>query len=307
MGRLQVRLSAVLFPAVAALAAGCNDSPAAAPSPASTPRSATAQPPAAAPAEAVLPAPDATIPRPPGRLAHRLLVTTRALHASVDRWREEGDPATGGPPRDVQLLALHQQRIYRLLRSDEGLAKRTFRKLPAGLAREARAIVGSSKELKRITPALQARKIRTRKPVPVGQLLGYYRQAQKRFGVPWEVLASLNFVESAFGKIRTDSAVGAQGPMQFMPATWAAYGLGGDVHDERDAIMGAANYLAASGALGDVRKALWHYNHSIAYADAVLRYARQMKADAEDLYIFYSWQLFVRTEKGDLRLTGPGR
>jgi hypothetical protein len=306
MGRLPVRLSAVLFPVLAALAAGCNGSPAAAPSPASTPRSATARPPAAAPAE-VLPAPDATIPRAPGRLAHRLLVTTRALHASVDRWREEGDPATGGPPRDVQLLALHHQRIYRLLRSDEGLAKRTFRKLPAGLAREARAIVGGSKELKRITPALQARKIRTRKPVPVGQLLGYYRQAEKRFGVPWEVLASLNFVESAFGKIRMDSALGAQGPMQFMPATWAAYGLGGDVHGERDAIMGAANYLAASGALGDVRKALWHYNHSTAYVDAVLRYARQMKADADDLYIFYSWQLFVRTEKGDLRLTGPGR
>jgi soluble lytic murein transglycosylase-like protein len=255
----------------------------------------------------VLPTPNATIPRAPGRLAHRLLVTTRALHASVDRWREEGDPATGGPPRDVQLLALHHQRIYRLLRSDEGLAKRTFRKLPSGLAREARAIVGSSKGLKRITPALQARKIRTKKPVPVGQLLGYYRQAEKRFGVPWEVLASVNFVESAFGKIRTDSAVGAQGPMQFMPATWAAYGLGGDVHDERDAIMGAANYLAASGALGDVRKALWHYNHSTDYVDAVIRYARQIEADADDLYVFYSWQLFVRTEKGDLRLTGPGR
>ena len=41
--------------------------------------------------------------------------------------------------------------------------------------------------------------------------------------------------------------------------------------------------------------------------DAVLRYARQIKADADDLYIFYSWQLFVRTEKGDVRLTGPGR
>jgi soluble lytic murein transglycosylase-like protein len=303
---LQVKLSAVLF-AVAALAAGCGGSPSAAPSPASTPPSATARPPAPAAAGPVLPVPNATIPRAPGRLAHRLLVTTRALHASVDRWREEGDPATGGPPRDVQLLALHHQRIYRVLRSDEGLAKRTFGKLPSGLAREARAIVGSSKGLKRITPALQARKIRTKKPVPVGQLLGYYRQAEKRFGVPWEVLASVNFVESAFGKIRTDSAVGAQGPMQFMPATWAAYGLGGDVHDERDAIMGAANYLAASGALGDVRKALWHYNHSTDYVDAVIRYARQIEADADDLYVFYSWQLFVRTEKGDLRLTGPGR
>jgi soluble lytic murein transglycosylase-like protein len=284
--------------AIAVVAAACGGSTAAEP--------ATALP-VAATAEPTLPAPDASIPRAPGKLAHRLLVTTRALHAAVDRWRTEGDPTTGGPPRDVELLALHQQRIYRFLRRDGALAKQTFRKLPSGLAREARAIVASGKGLSRITPALQARKIRTKKPVPIGQLLRYYRQAERRFGVPWEVLASVNFVESGFGKIRTDSAVGAQGPMQFMPATWAAYGLGGDVHDGRDAIMGAANYLAASGASGDLRKALWHYNHSTAYVNAVVRYAREMEADRDDLYVFYSWQLFVRTDRGDLRLTGPGR
>jgi len=292
---VQVKASAVVLLAAAAAAVGCGGSSAAESAPISSG------------AEPALPAPNATIPRTPGKLAHRLLVTTRALHASVARWRDEGDPATGGPPRDVELLALHQQRIYRRLRGDDALAERVFRKLPSGLAREARAIVGSSKGLRRITPALQARKIRTKKPLPVGQLLRHYRQAERRFGVPWEVLAAVNFVESAFGKIRTDSAVGAQGPMQFIPATWAAYGLGGDVHDDRDAIMGAANYLAASGAPRDLPKALWHYNHSTEYVNAVLRYARQMEADPDDLYVFYSWQLFVRTEKGDLRLTGPGR
>jgi hypothetical protein len=296
---LQVKRSAALLLAAAAVAVGCGGSSGAESAPPAAPSSAAAEP--------ALPAPNATIPRAPGKLAHRLLLTTRALHASVDRWREEGDPATGGPPRDVELLALHQQRIYRLLRSRGALAKQTFRKLPSGLAREARAIVGSSRALSRITPALQARKIRTKKPIPVGRLLRYYREAQRRFGVSWEVLASVNFVESAFGKIRTDSAVGAQGPMQFMPTTWAAFGLGGDVHDDRDAIMGAANYLAASGAPRDLRTALWHYNHSAAYVDAVLRYSREMEADADDLYVFYSWQLFVRTEHGDLRLTGPGR
>ena len=263
--------------------------------------------PAAAAAEPTLPAPNATIPTAPHRLAHRLLVTTRALHVSIDRWRAQGDPATGGPPHDVELLALHQQRIYRLLRGRDALAELTFRRLPSGLAREARAIVRSMRGLSRITPALRARKIRTKKPAPIGRLLRYYRQAERRFRVPWEVLAAVNFVESAFGKIRTDSAAGAQGPMQFVPSTWAAYGLGGDVHDDRDAIMGAANYLAASGARHDLRGALWHYNHSAEYVDAVLRYTRELEADADDLYVFYSWQLFVRTERGDLRLTGPGR
>ena len=56
--------------------------------------------------------------------------------------------------------------------------------------------------------------------------------------------------------------------MQFMPATWAAYGLGGDIHDPRDAILGAANYLRANGAPGESRRALYHYNPSQLYVEA---------------------------------------
>ena len=68
--------------------------------------------------------------------------------------------------------------------------------------------------------------------------------------------------------------------MQFMPATWRAYGLGGDVHDPHDAILGAANYLHANGAPARRRGALYHYNPSPLYVDAVLRYARRMRATA---------------------------
>ena len=261
----------------------------------------------AAPVPTPLPEPSEAIPREPKRLAHTLLVTTRALHRAIDQWREEGNPSIGGPPREVELLALYHQRIYRLLRRDDELARATLRLLPSGLGREARAIVGAGKALHGITPALKARTIRTKRPKPVDVLLRYYRQAQRRFGIPWQVLAAVNFSESAFGKIRTDSAAGAQGPMQFMPATWRAYGMGGDVHDDRDAIMGAANYLRASGAPGDLRRALFAYNRSTAYVDSILRYTRRIEADPRNLYVFYSWQLFVRTEKGDLRLTGPGR
>ena len=64
--------------------------------------------------------------------------------------------------------------------------------------------------------------------------------------------------------------------MQFLPATWRAYGLGGDVHDPHDAILGAANYLHASGAPGNLRRALYAYNRSTLYVDAVLAYARVM-------------------------------
>ena len=267
-------------------------------------RSPTTPPRTAAPP---LPAPNASIPRQPKLLAHTLLVTTRALDQAIDHWRANGNPSAGALPRDVELLALYQQRIYRLLRRDDALARTVFKLLPSGLAREARSIVGAGKQLRKITPALKARTIRTKRPHPIGILLRHYRDAERRFRVPWQVLAALNFAESAFGKIRTDSAAGAQGPMQFMPATWRAYGLGGNVHDDRDAIMGAANYLRASGAPRNMRRALFAYNHSNAYVDSILRYTQLIERDARNVYVFYSWQLFVRTEKGDVRLTGPGR
>ena len=130
--------------------------------------------------------------------------------------------------------------------------------------------------------------------------------SQRRFGVPWSLLAAVNFVETAFNKLRNSSATGAQGPMQFMPATWRAYGLGGNVRNPHDAILGAANYLRASGAPHDLRRALHHYNASGSYVDAVLRYARQIGSDRTVFYALYSWQVFVKTPAGDRRVTGPG-
>jgi membrane-bound lytic murein transglycosylase B len=93
--------------------------------------------------------------------------------------------------------------------------------------------------------------------------------------------------------------------MQFMPATWRAYGLGGNVHDPHDAILGAANYLHANGAPGNYRRALFRYNPSWLYVDAVLRYASRIRTDARGYYVFYSRQVFVRTPRGLVRLTGP--
>jgi membrane-bound lytic murein transglycosylase B len=89
--------------------------------------------------------------------------------------------------------------------------------------------------------------------------------------------------------------------MQFMPATWEAYGMGGDINDPRDAIMGAANYLHASGAPGNDAKALFHYNPSSDYVSAVLRIARQIRRDWRRFSAYYAWQVYV----GDRRMTEP--
>src|SRR5204863_3612947 len=179
--------------------------------------------------------------------------------------------------------------------------------VPAAIARQVRTNLTAKRELWRLTPSTHRRRFRTGPALPPAKLLRYYREAERRFGVRWSVLAAVNLVESAFNKLRNNSATGAQGPMQFMPATWRAYGLGGDVHDPHDAILGAANYLHANGAPRDLERALHGYNPSSGYVDAVLRYARRLGADRYAFYELYSWQVFVRTPGGDRRVTGPGR
>jgi membrane-bound lytic murein transglycosylase B len=251
---------------------------------------------------ALPPAPAAPIPRASAELAQTLSSTTHDLGAAVADWSPKGAPA----PEGVVLYALYQQRIYRLLARDKKLADATLHRLGPQLRRVSVDLLTAHRELYRLTPPLRSPTIRVGRALPAATLLLYYREGQRRFQVPWNVLASVNFVESKFGKLRNSSAAGAQGPMQFIPATWRQYGLGGNVHDAHDAILGAANYLHASGAPHDLRRALHAYNPSPSYVDAVLRYARRMRSDRTMFYELYNWQVFVKTARGDRRVTGPG-
>ena len=131
-------------------------------------------------------------------------------------------------------------------------------------------------------------------PAPAAKLLAWYQQAQRRFGVRWQLLAAINFVESAFGRAKSASVAGAQGPMQFEPATWRAYGLGGDAHDPHDAILGAAHYLAANRGATDERDALYHYNPSSLYVDAVLHYAHRIAHVRYAFAEYYAWAVVKR-------------
>jgi membrane-bound lytic murein transglycosylase B len=250
------------------------------------------------------PGPRTPIPREPAALARAVIQTKTDLGRAIDAWRARGEPRT---PDEVTLEALYDQRIELLLGVRPRLARATLRRVPGALARRVETNLIAKRELWRLTPRTHRRRFRTGPALPAETLIGHYRAAQRRFGVRWNVLAAVNFVESAFNKLRNDSATGAQGPMQFMPATWRAYGLGGDVHDPHDAILGAANYLHANGAPGDNRRALFRYNPSPLYADAVLRYARRIRADRRAFYEYYAWQVYVRTPSGLRRITGPGR
>jgi len=90
------------------------------------------------------------------------------------------------------------------------------------------------------------------------------------------VLAAINEIETAFGTNLNVSSAGALGWMQFMPETWAGYGVDAngdgvsDPYNPEDAIFAAANYLSASGMPTDTYGAIFAYNHADWYVAEVL-------------------------------------
>ena len=100
------------------------------------------------------------------------------------------------------------------------------------------------------------------------------REVGSESGVPWEVIAAIAKVESRFGSNMATSSAGAIGYGQFLPASWAAYGNGGNPYDHRDAIPAIARYLVGNGAPGDLPGAVFAYNPAGWYVDLVLDQAR---------------------------------
>ena len=123
----------------------------------------------------------------------------------------------------------------------------------------------------------------------VDLLRSYYQEAYIKYGVDPSYLASINFIESNFGRVNGPSSAGALGPMQFLPGTWDNYGDGGNVNDPHDAILAAARYLVHYGAPGDMRTAIWHYNLDYNYVDSVESFARAFRADPAWLDRMYYW------------------
>ena len=127
---------------------------------------------------------------------------------------------------------------------------------------------------------------------PVSDLRAYYLEAQRRYGVDASYLASINFIESNFGRINGPSSAGAVGPMQFLPSTWTQYGQGGNINDPHDSILAAARYLVRNGAPYNMRNAIWHYNLDYDYVDSVEDFARAYRTDPGWLDRMYYWNTY---------------
>jgi Transglycosylase SLT domain/Peptidase family M23 len=111
-------------------------------------------------------------------------------------------------------------------------------------------------------------------------LLPIYQACGTEYGIPWEVLASINKIETAFGTNTNVSSAGAVGWMQFLPSSWEAFGLDANGDGEKDpynpvdAICAAAHYLKLAGGNKDLYQAIFAYNHADWYVQEVLLYAR---------------------------------
>ncbi len=120
-------------------------------------------------------------------------------------------------------------------------------------------------------------------------LLPIYQAAGTAYGIPWQVLAAINEVETDYGRDLSVSSAGAEGWMQFLPSSWATYGVDAngdgyeDPYNPADAIFAAARYLAAAGGTANIRAAIYSYNHSQTYVDSVMLRAQLLGGTPPEL------------------------
>ena len=216
---------------------------------------------------------------------------------------------------DARVAADSAQRAYRAISITPELSDSVVQRVPADLRDAVRANAEATTELRKLTKpgkALPAWEIVA--PAPSAELYGYYRAAEEEFGVPWAFLAAIHLVETRMGRIRGTSTAGAQGPMQFIPSTWEAYGEG-DINSNRDSIRAAARYLKHNGAPGRMADALFAYNRSDRYVRAVTLHAEVMLADERASESgraagqppgayrgYHQWQVWYRLPDGDVLL-----
>ena len=161
------------------------------------------------------------------------------------------DPSTA--KADLPDLGHQQQVIYRVLSKDAVRSAAVLAALPTQWRSMAERHLAARREFLRMSRGRGPSTLpawRIIPPEPADKLISYYKKAEAATGIEWEVLAAVNLVETGMGRIDGVSVANAQGPMQFLPTTWAEPGIGaGDIRDPHDAIQAAARYLVRRGGL----------------------------------------------------------
>ncbi|HEX5861595.1 MAG TPA: lytic transglycosylase domain-containing protein, partial [Nocardioides sp.] len=265
------------------------------------------------PAERLEPSP-ADRPKLPRELARALdqqptpaRSADRVVDQIVAAERAIADPATR--PTVLEAAGHLQQVAYRQLADRPGWDRQVRNALPPDLVRVVQDNVAARRAFRSMHPSARSELSdelpawRIVRPAPAATLRRLYRKAEQRFGVDWNYLAAINFVETGLGRIRGTSVAGAQGPMQFIPSTWAAYGRG-DINSLHNSIMAAGRYLQDLGfnEPGGRPQALYGYNHSDAYVRGVTLLAELMERRPRAFDGYYHWQIYYLTRRGTILL-----
>jgi len=220
--------------------------------------------------------------------------------AEVEHLLRTVDPADPG----FADLAHEQQVLYRTIGRNADWVPAILTAIPEPLLESVQLEIDarmSTGEISNAQPAETMPAWAIIDPLPAEELMSIYRQAEADTGISWTYLAAINLVETGFGRIVGLSTAGAQGPMQFMPATWAEVGAG-SINDPRDAIAAAARYLVRRGGPSNMGKAIRGYNNSAAYVDAVTSYARLFASDPAAFRAAHDWEIHYASAAGDLWL-----
>jgi Transglycosylase SLT domain len=160
------------------------------------------------------------------------------------------------------------------------------------LVSQVRAVTGTRGRVVSLQPTVTVKvgKLPVTTAVPSGRPATYltlYQESAARYcpGLSWTVLAAIGAVESGNGANVGPSSAGALGPMQFLPSTWATWGIDGfgdtgapNVMNPFDAVPSAAVYLCAAGAAqggSALYNAIYAYNHADWYVNEVLAIAKE--------------------------------
>ena len=227
----------------------------------------------------------------PAQLADDLVADERTLR----------DPST---PEPALVAAAHrEQAAYRAIGRHPEWDSITRPRIPSELIDVYDRNLDARRQLQAMTPAKDMLPPwRIDPPIPADELMTDYHAAEAETGVGWNYLAAINLVETRFGSINGLSTAGAQGPMQFLPTTFATYGQGGDINSPRDSIMAAGRLLAANGFANDPAHAVYGYNHAHEYVRAVDQYAALIAADPAAFPTYYRWDVYYVTTAGDVLL-----
>jgi membrane-bound lytic murein transglycosylase B len=227
----------------------------------------------------------------PAQIADDLVADEKAIR----------DPAT--PPAALVDAARRQQAAYRAIGRNPAWDAVIRPRIPESLVATYDRNIDARRQLQAMSPVRDTLPAwRIIPTAPADALLNLYREAEAATGVGWNYLAAINLIETRFGSIAGLSTAGAQGPMQFMPETWAMYGKGGDVNSPRDAIMGAGRFLAASGFADSPSRAIYAYNHANEYVNAVSDYAAILASDPGAFNGYFHWDVYYLTTAGDVLL-----